>query len=102
MDSALVVSSSVFCWVGAVSNGTLRTLVSALQLLHVPEDGPLQSTPLWARPGLTDERLVQEFRRECRIIRKGMDGDLVKVRMSWTIAMAACHYAGLWAENIAV
>lgn len=35
--------------------------------------------PLWCRPGLSDAGLVAEFRREARVVRKGMDGDLIKV-----------------------
>ncbi|GAQ91979.1 hypothetical protein KFL_008960030 [Klebsormidium nitens] len=40
---------------------------------------PLNAMPLWARSDLTTtEDLMQEFRRECRVIRKGVDGDLTK------------------------
>jgi hypothetical protein len=49
------------------------------QLLRASDDAPLHPTPLWARSQLADSQLVQEFRRECRVVRKGMDGDLVKV-----------------------
>jgi hypothetical protein len=50
-----------------------------LQLLHAGGDSPLHGTPLWCRPGLSDAALVAEFRREARVVRKGMDGDLIKV-----------------------
>lgn len=52
---------------------------AALQLLRAGGDSPLQPQPLWCRPGLSDAALVGEFRREARVVRKGMDGDLVKV-----------------------
>ena len=50
-----------------------------LQLLRAGGDSPLHATPLWCRPGLSDAGLVAEFRREARVVRKGMDGDLIKV-----------------------
>lgn len=39
---------------------------------------PLSSTPLWARDFASSEELIREFCRECRIVRKGLDGDLKK------------------------
>jgi hypothetical protein len=51
-----------------------------LQLLRAGGDSPLHAVPLWCRPGLSDAGLVAEFRREARVVRKGMDGDLIKVR----------------------
>lgn len=39
---------------------------------------PLASTPVWARDFSSPEELVTEFCRECRIVRKGLDGDLKK------------------------
>jgi hypothetical protein len=50
-----------------------------LQLLRASGDSPLHGTPLWCRPALSDAALVAEFRREARVVRKGMDGDLIKV-----------------------
>lgn len=52
-----------------------------MQLLRTQEDGPLNKTPLWERDDLASpEELIREFQRECRLVRKGVDGDLVKVR----------------------
>ncbi|KAH9332006.1 hypothetical protein KI387_004114, partial [Taxus chinensis] len=39
---------------------------------------PLASTPVWAREFSSSEELVTEFCRECRIVRKGLAGDLKK------------------------
>jgi hypothetical protein len=39
---------------------------------------PLASTPVWARDFASPEELITEFSRECRIVRKGLDGDLKK------------------------
>jgi hypothetical protein len=54
------------------------------QLLRAGPDSPLHPVPLWARPGLAggrccDAALVREFRREARVVREGMEGDLIKV-----------------------
>lgn len=56
----------------------------AVQLLRSGPDSPLHPVPLWARPGLAggrccDAALVREFRREARVVREGMEGDLIKV-----------------------
>eukprot|EP00775_Hariotina_reticulata_P011609 gene11609-11753_t len=48
------------------------------ELLRAAGDTPLSQQPLWCRPGLSDAAVVGEFRREARVVRKGMDGDLVK------------------------
>ncbi|WIA30378.1 hypothetical protein OEZ86_000464 [Tetradesmus obliquus] len=48
------------------------------ELLRAGGDSPLHATPLWCRLGLSDAGLVAEFRREARVVRKGMDGDLIK------------------------
>lgn len=50
--------------------------------MRMSEDGPLQPTPLWDRDDLSPGGLVREFLRECRIVRKGLDGSLFKVRPS--------------------
>jgi len=47
--------------------------------MRMSEDGPLQPTPLWEREDLSPGGLVREFLRECRIVRKGLDGSLFKV-----------------------
>lgn len=54
------------------------------QLLRAGPDSPLHPVPLWARAGLAggrccDAALVREFRREARVVREGMEGDLIKV-----------------------
>lgn len=61
------------------------SLVCAVQLLRSGPDSPLHPVPLWGRPGLAggrccDAALVREFRREARVVREGMEGDLIKVR----------------------
>ncbi|BDA48634.1 probable 2-phosphoglycerate kinase at N-terminal half [Coccomyxa sp. Obi] len=48
------------------------------ELMRMSEDGPLQPTPLWDRDDLNPGGLVREFLRECRIVRKGLDGSLFK------------------------
>ncbi|KAK9909774.1 hypothetical protein WJX75_007283 [Coccomyxa subellipsoidea] len=48
------------------------------ELMRMSEDGPLQPTPLWDREDLSPGGLVREFLRECRIVRKGLDGSLFK------------------------
>nr|XP_024393745.1 P-loop NTPase domain-containing protein LPA1 homolog isoform X3 [Physcomitrium patens] len=50
----------------------LRTSTDSLNI------APLSSTPLWARDFASSEELIREFCRECRIVRKGLDGDLKK------------------------
>ncbi|KAL6959857.1 hypothetical protein U1Q18_040008 [Sarracenia purpurea var. burkii] len=39
---------------------------------------PLASSPVWARVFSSSEELITEFCRECRIVRKGLAGDLKK------------------------
>ncbi|PKU79376.1 hypothetical protein MA16_Dca000721 [Dendrobium catenatum] len=39
---------------------------------------PLAGTPVWAREFNSSEELITEFCRECRIVRKGLAGDLKK------------------------
>eukprot|EP00249_Psilotum_nudum_P009924 c22235_g1_i2 orf=321-1817(+) len=48
------------------------------ELLRSSTDAPLTSTPIWEREFSSPEELVTEFCRECRIVRKGLDGDLKK------------------------
>lgn len=60
-----------------------RTLCRArAQLLRGAEDSPLARDPLWERPDLAPGALVGEFQRECRVVRKGVDGDLHKVSLA--------------------
>ncbi|KAL4280056.1 hypothetical protein GQ457_03G015950 [Hibiscus cannabinus] len=39
---------------------------------------PLGSTPVWERDFISSEELITEFCQECRIVRKGLNGDLKK------------------------
>ncbi|TYH97198.1 hypothetical protein ES332_A12G227900v1 [Gossypium tomentosum] len=48
------------------------------ELLRTATDAPLASTPVWARDFSSSEELITEFCRECRIVRKGLNGDLKK------------------------
>ncbi|KAG6780902.1 hypothetical protein POTOM_013781 [Populus tomentosa] len=48
------------------------------ELLRTSTDAPLTSTPVWAREFSSSEELITEFCRECRIVRKGLAGDLKK------------------------
>ena len=59
----------------------MRFLALPMQLLQgQKKEAPLDPVGLCMRTDLRDDHLIQEFRRECRIVRKGMEGDLVKVR----------------------
>ncbi|KAE8715965.1 P-loop containing nucleoside triphosphate hydrolases superfamily protein isoform 2 [Hibiscus syriacus] len=48
------------------------------ELLRTATDAPLASNPVWARKFSSSEELITEFCRECRIVRKGLNGDLKK------------------------
>ncbi|CAI9092032.1 OLC1v1027169C1 [Oldenlandia corymbosa var. corymbosa] len=48
------------------------------ELLRTSTDAPLASSPVWARDFNSPEELITEFCRECRIVRKGLAGDLKK------------------------
>ncbi|XP_073043503.1 uncharacterized protein [Primulina eburnea] len=48
------------------------------ELLRTATDAPLMSSPVWARDFGSSEELITEFCRECRIVRKGLAGDLKK------------------------
>ncbi|XP_042505891.1 uncharacterized protein LOC122082414 isoform X2 [Macadamia integrifolia] len=48
------------------------------ELLRTSTDALLASTPVWARGFTSSEELITEFCRECRIVRKGLAGDLKK------------------------
>ncbi|CAK9135144.1 unnamed protein product [Ilex paraguariensis] len=48
------------------------------ELLRTSTDAPLTSSPIWARDFSSSEELITEFCRECRIVRKGLAGDLKK------------------------
>jgi hypothetical protein len=47
-------------------------------VLGLGNSAPLASTPVWARDFASPQELITEFSRECRIVRKGLDGDLKK------------------------
>ncbi|XP_042064942.1 uncharacterized protein LOC121808484 [Salvia splendens] len=48
------------------------------ELLRTATDAPLTSSPVWARDFNSSDELITEFCRECRIVRKGLAGDLKK------------------------
>ncbi|KAL9296050.1 hypothetical protein ACSQ67_021946 [Phaseolus vulgaris] len=48
------------------------------ELLRTSTDAPLASIPVWAREFGSSEELITEFCRECRVVRKGLAGDLKK------------------------
>nr|GMD55566.1 2-phosphoglycerate kinase [Ipomoea batatas] len=48
------------------------------ELLRTSTDAPLSSTPVWARDFNSSDELITEFCRECRVVRKGLAGDLNK------------------------
>ncbi|GAB4858807.1 hypothetical protein Ancab_010285 [Ancistrocladus abbreviatus] len=48
------------------------------ELLRTSTEAPLASTPVWEREFSSSEELITEFCRECRIVRKGLAGDLKK------------------------
>ncbi|KAJ8748068.1 hypothetical protein K2173_012625 [Erythroxylum novogranatense] len=48
------------------------------ELLRTSTDAPLASIPVWERDFSSPEELVTEFCRECRVVRKGLAGDLKK------------------------
>lgn len=66
------------------------------QLLRTGELGQLSGTPLWSREGLDGDELISEFQKECRIIRRGLEGDLTKVGLGslfWRGRLAKCKLA---------
>lgn len=66
------------------------------QLLRGAEDSPLAGAPLWERGGLAPAALVSEFQRECRVVRKGVDGDLHKARTGPVSAEELWHPQAQW------
>uniref|UniRef100_A0A0E0I0A6 2-phosphoglycerate kinase n=1 Tax=Oryza nivara TaxID=4536 RepID=A0A0E0I0A6_ORYNI len=48
------------------------------ELLRTSTDAPLTSVPVWAWDFDSPEELITEFCRECRVVRKGLAGDLKK------------------------
>jgi hypothetical protein len=51
-----------------------------VQLLRTTGMTALSSRPLWDRDELSHDELLAEYERECGIVRRGIDGDLTKVR----------------------
>eukprot|EP00803_Ostreobium_quekettii_P010751 evm.model.scf_186.13 EVM.evm.TU.scf_186.13 scf_186:101302-105734(-) len=48
------------------------------QLLRSNGDSPVHSLPVWKRSDLTQAEVITEFRRECWVVRKGVDGEVKK------------------------
>ncbi|KAE8720185.1 P-loop containing nucleoside triphosphate hydrolases superfamily protein isoform 2 [Hibiscus syriacus] len=78
------------CGTACVGKSTIATLLAqrlnlpnvlqtdmVYELLRTATDTPLASTPVWAR-NFSSSELITEFCRECRIVRKGLNGDLKK------------------------
>nr|KYP67926.1 2-phosphoglycerate kinase [Cajanus cajan] len=79
------------CGTACVGKSTIATLLAqrlnlpnvlqtdmVYELLRTSTDAPLASTPVWARDFSSSEELITEFCRECRVVRKGLAGDLKK------------------------
>ncbi|XP_039046857.1 uncharacterized protein LOC120187149, partial [Hibiscus syriacus] len=78
------------CGTACVGKSTIATLLAqrlnlpnvlqtdmVYELLRTATDAPLASTPVWAQ-NFSSPELITEFCRECRIVRKGLNGDLKK------------------------
>lgn len=68
-----------------------------MQLLRTSKDKPLHKRPLWERPDLDHAQLISEFQRECHVVRRSIDGDLVKASLSiplLTELQSYCCYDG--------
>ncbi|KAL6645320.1 hypothetical protein ACP70R_016928 [Stipagrostis hirtigluma subsp. patula] len=62
------------------------------ELLRTSTDAPLGSVPVWARDFNSPEELITEFCRECRVVRKGLAGDLKKaMKDGKPIIIEACR-----------
>ncbi|XP_068329851.1 P-loop NTPase domain-containing protein LPA1 homolog 2-like [Pyrus communis] len=81
----------LLCGTARVGKSTIATQISqrlnlpnvmqtdvVYELLRTSTDAPLASAPVWARDFSSAEELITEFCRECRIVRKGLAGDLKK------------------------
>ncbi|KAF3636988.1 putative F-box protein-like [Capsicum annuum] len=79
------------CGTACVGKSTIATLLAqrlnlpnvlqtemVYELLGTSTDAPLTSSPVWTRDFSSSEDLITEFCRECRIIWKGLAGDLRK------------------------
>ncbi|KAL3138879.1 hypothetical protein ABBQ32_005706 [Trebouxia sp. C0010 RCD-2024] len=62
------------------------------ELLRTSEDKPLNGRPLWERSDLDAAQLVNEFQKECHVLRRSIDGDLVKtIRDGKSIIIEGLH-----------
>ncbi|KAB2598502.1 hypothetical protein D8674_001422 [Pyrus ussuriensis x Pyrus communis] len=70
----------LLCGTACVGKSTIATQITDVvyELLRTSTDAPLASTPVWAQDFSSAEELITEFCRECRIVRKGLVGDLKK------------------------
>ena len=59
-------------------NARVNYGVCLSQLLRMSPQVPMEDRPAWER-NLHGPALVQAFQRECHIVRKVLDGDLIKV-----------------------
>ncbi|AQL10248.1 P-loop containing nucleoside triphosphate hydrolase superfamily protein [Zea mays] len=70
------------CGTACTGKSTIATqLAQRLNLPNVLQTdmvAPLTSVPVWARDFNSPEELITEFCRECRVVRKGLAGDLKK------------------------
>ncbi|KAG5533685.1 hypothetical protein RHGRI_027761 [Rhododendron griersonianum] len=55
-----------------------KCLAACLCFFYLTFSAPLASSPVWARDFRSSEELITEFCRECRVVRKGLAGDLKK------------------------
>ncbi|GMH37956.1 hypothetical protein BSKO_05840 [Bryopsis sp. KO-2023] len=49
------------------------------ELLRTSAESPVHNTPLWQRSDLSDVEAVNEYQRECCVVRKGVAGEINKV-----------------------
>ncbi|KAL4575409.1 hypothetical protein LXL04_022252 [Taraxacum kok-saghyz] len=66
------------CWKVYNCYPTCTKTDMVYELLRTSTDAPLASSPLLARDFSSSDELITEFCRECRIVRKGLTGDLKK------------------------
>ncbi|CAH1445663.1 unnamed protein product [Lactuca virosa] len=66
------------CWKVYNCYPTCTKTDMVYELLRTSTDAPLASSPLLARDFSSSDELITEFCRECRIVRKGLAGDLKK------------------------
>ena len=64
----------------------------SLQLLRTSDDKPLHGQPLWERSDLDPGQLINEFQRECHVVRRSIDGDLVKASSRRAYLACSTHH----------